>query len=115
MPFRFPVPFAIPQHSFVNARVIRDQWKRVQCTQHEVTRRALKYIARNTELPPRARLEAQLQLALMPQYTAFVQIRDRCVASGNSKSLIRDFKLNRTAFRNRARAGLIPGVKVASW
>lgn len=115
MPFRFPEVFAIPKHSFVNCRIIRDQWKRVQFEKHEVTRKALKYIARNTELPPRARLEAQLQLALMPKYTAFNQIRDRCVASGSSRSVIRDFKLNRTAFRNRARAGLIPGVKVASW
>lgn len=115
MPFRFPEKFAIPKHSFINTRVIRDQWKRVQFEKHEVARLALKYIARNTELPARARIEAQLQLALMPLYTAYNQIHDRCVASGNSKSVISDFKLNRTAFRNRARAGLIPGVKVASW
>ena len=51
----------------------------------------------------------------MPKYTSAIQIKDRCVASGNAKSVIRDFKLNRTEFRNRARAGLIPGVKVASW
>lgn len=95
MPFRFPVKFQIPQHSYVNSRVIRDQFKRLQYAEHEVTRNALKYIARNTELPPRARLEAQLQLASMPKYTAYNQIRDRCVASGNSKWLIRDFKLNR--------------------
>ena len=75
----------------------------------------LKYIARNEELPARARVEAQLQLASMPKYTSAIQIKDRCVASGNAKSVIRDFKLNRTEFRNRARAGLIPGVKVASW
>ncbi|ABN65232.1 predicted protein [Scheffersomyces stipitis CBS 6054] len=115
MPFRFPVQFEIPKHCYINARVLRDQFKRLQYAEHEVTRKALKYIARNTELPPRARLEAQLQLTAMPKYTSYNQIRDRCVATGNSKSLIRDFKLNRTAFRDRARAGLIPGVKVASW
>ncbi|KAG7194105.1 40S ribosomal protein mrp2, mitochondrial [Scheffersomyces spartinae] len=115
MPFRFPVKFDLPQHVHINARVIRDQFKRLQYNEHEVTRNALRYIARNTELPARARLEAQLQLASMPKYTSYSQIRDRCVASGNSKSVIPDFKLNRTTFRERARHGLIPGVKVASW
>ncbi|ODV80557.1 uncharacterized protein CANTADRAFT_88488 [Suhomyces tanzawaensis NRRL Y-17324] len=115
MPFRFPVHFEIPKHSYVNARVIRDQFKRIQFAEHEVTRNALKYISRNTELPARARLEAQLQLAAMPKYTAYNQIKNRCVATGCAKSVISDFKLNRTAFRDRARAGVIPGVKVASW
>lgn len=115
MPFRFPVKFEIPKHAHLNARVLRDQFKRLQVAEHEVTRNALKYIARNEELPARARVEAQLQLASMPKYTSAIQIKDRCVASGNAKSVIRDFKLNRTEFRNRARAGLIPGVKVASW
>lgn len=100
---------------YVNARVLRDQFKRLQFNEYEVTRKALKYIARNTELPPKARLEAQLQLTSMPKYTTPTQIKDRCVASGNSKSVITDFKLNRTEFRNRARAGVIPGVKKASW
>ncbi|CAI5759814.1 unnamed protein product [Candida verbasci] len=114
MPFRFPVKFEIPKHVHVNARVLRDQHKRINFAQHEVTRNALKYIIRNEELPSRIRIEAQLQLATMPKYTSITQIRDRCIASGNSKSVITDFKLNRTEFRNRALAGQIPGVKVAS-
>ncbi|CAK9441504.1 mitochondrial 37S ribosomal protein uS14m [Lodderomyces beijingensis] len=115
MPFRFPLKFEIPKHVHINARVLRDQHKRLQFAEHEVTRNALKYIARNEELPTRVRVEAQLQLTSMPKYTCPVQIKDRCVATGNSKSLIRDFKLNRTAFRDRARAGQIPGVHPASW
>lgn len=95
MPFRFPVKFDLPKHCYINARVIRDQFKRTQAAEHEVTRNALKYIARNTELPGRVRLEAQLQLTAMPKYTAFNQIRDRCVASGHSRSVITDYKLNR--------------------
>ncbi|GEQ69115.1 hypothetical protein JCM33374_g2786 [Metschnikowia sp. JCM 33374] len=115
MPFRFPVKFELPQHCYLNARVIRDQFKRLQYAEHEVTRKALKYIARNTELPAKARLEAQLQLTAMPHYTSITQIKNRCVASGHSRAVISDFKLNRTAFRERARAGQIPGVTKASW
>lgn len=115
MPFRFPVKFELPKHSYLNSRVIKDHFKRLQFAEHEVTRKALKYIARNTELPARARLEAQLQLTAMPKYTSPTQIKERCVASGHSRSVITDFKLNRTAFRERARAGQIPGVQKASW
>lgn len=107
--------FEIPKHCYINARVLKDHFKRLQVAEHEVTRKALKYIARNTELPANARLEAQLQLTAMPKYTCQTQIRDRCVATGHSRSVISDFKLNRTAFRNRAMAGQIPGVVKASW
>lgn len=115
MPFRFPVKFELPKHSYLNGRVIKDQFKRFQFAEHEVTRKALKYIARNTNMPFKARLEAQLQLTAMPKYTSLTQIRNRCVASGHLRSVLPDFKLNRTAFRERARAGQIPGVKKASW
>ncbi|CAH2351839.1 37S ribosomal protein Mrp2p, mitochondrial [[Candida] railenensis] len=115
MVFRFPVKIALPKHAYLNGRVIKDHFKRTQVAEHEVTRNALKYIARNTELPARARVEAQLQLTSMPNYTRPTQIVDRCIASGNARSVVSDFKLNRTAFRNRARLGQIPGVKKASW
>lgn len=115
MVFRFPVKFEIPKHVYVNGRVLKDAFKRTQVAEYEVTRNALRYIARNTTLPPKARLEAQLQLASMPKYTAPTQVKDRCIASGNSKWVISDFKLNRTEFRNRARRGQIPGVAIGSW
>lgn len=98
MPFRFPVKFEVPKHCYVNARVLKDQFKRLQFAEHEVTRNALRYIARNTELPSRVRLEAQLQLTSMPKYTSYSQIKNRCVASGHAKSVITDFKLNRVSF-----------------
>ncbi|KAF3988823.1 hypothetical protein FT663_00391 [Candidozyma haemuli var. vulneris] len=115
MVFRFPVKFELPKHVYLNGRVIKDAFKRTQVAEHEVTRNALRYIARNTTLPAKARLEAQLQLASMPKYTSPAQITKRCIASGNSRSVITDFKLNRTEFRNRARRGQIPGVAVGSW
>lgn len=115
MVFRFPVKFAIPKHCYLNGRLIKDHFKRLQVAEHEVTRNALKYISRNTELPARARVEAQLQLTSMPNYTRPTQVVNRCIALGNAKSVHSEFKLNRTAFRNRARLGQIPGVKKASW
>lgn len=95
--FRFPVKFKLPR-TYINNWVLRDHFKRLQSAEHEVTTRALKFIARNTQLPPKARLEAQLQLTTMPNYTRMTQVKDRCVASGTAKSVIKEFRLNRVSF-----------------
>ncbi|CCH42259.1 30S ribosomal protein S14 [Wickerhamomyces ciferrii] len=95
--FRFPVKFKLPS-SYINHMILRDHFKRLQFAEHEVTSKALKYIARNTQLPPRARLEAQLQLATMPNYTRYTQVRDRCVNSGTARSVLKKFRLNRVSF-----------------
>ncbi|SCU96127.1 LAME_0F14994g1_1 [Lachancea meyersii CBS 8951] len=112
--FRFPVKVKLPS-TFLNARVIRDNFKRQQVAEHEVTTKALKYIARNTTLPPRARLEAQLRLSTMPNYTRMTQVRNRCVESGHARAVLSDFRLCRTQFRELARNGGLPGVKKGVW
>jgi small subunit ribosomal protein S14 len=112
--FRFPVKVKLPT-SYLNARVIRDHFKRQMAAEHEVTVQALKYIARNTALPARARLEAQLQLSTMPNYTRMTAIKDRCVYSGHSRGIIKDFRINRYQFREKALNGDLPGVQKASW
>lgn len=104
--FRFPVKFKLPT-SYVNHMILRDHFKRLQVAEHEVTTRALKYIARNTQLPPRARLEAQLQLATMPNYTRMSQVKDRCVDSGSSKSIIKQFRLCRVSLQKFIRILII--------
>ncbi|KAH3902461.1 probable 37S ribosomal protein MRP2, mitochondrial [Saccharomycodes ludwigii] len=112
--FRFPVKVKLPP-LYVNARVLRDNFKRQQFKDTEITQQALKYITRNTTLPPRVRLEAQLQLSVMPNYTRFTQIKNRCVLTGHSRSVLNDFRLCRTQFRELARQGELPGVKKGVW
>lgn len=112
--FRFPVKIKNPS-GFLNTRILRDNFKRQQFANHEVTVAALKYISKNTALPPRARLEAQLQLSTMPHYTRLVQVKNRCVETGNSRAVLRDFRLCRHQLRDRALNGDIPGVKKGVW
>ncbi|QLQ78621.1 hypothetical protein HG537_0A08680 [Torulaspora globosa] len=112
--FRFPVRTKLPV-GFLNARVIRDNFKRQQFAENEVITKALKFIARNTTLPGRARLEAQLKLATMPNYTRLTQIRNRCVETGHARFVLSDFRLCRTQFREKARKGELPGVKKGVW
>jgi ribosomal protein S14 len=58
---------------------------------------ALRYIIRNTTLPQRVRAQAQLQLSQMHAYTRPTQIKNRCVAGGIARSVIRDFRIARVS------------------
>ncbi|PYH40550.1 mitochondrial 37S ribosomal protein uS14m [Aspergillus saccharolyticus JOP 1030-1] len=100
---------------FINGKIIRDHTKRRVFEANEVERQALRYVIRNTTLPARARAQAQLQLAAMHAYTRPTQIKNRCVAGGVARSVIRDFRLGRYQFREQALAGELPGVRKASW
>lgn len=81
----------------------------------EVSRKALKYLAQNTTLPMKTRVEAQLQLHAMPHYTRPTQIKNRCIESGYGRSVIKDFRMSRIKFRELALKGDLPGVRKASW
>ncbi|KAL9120686.1 MAG: hypothetical protein Q9187_002754 [Circinaria calcarea] len=100
---------------FVNIRTIRDHTKRKVFEQYETERQALRYIIRNTTLPPRTRAQAQLQLSQMHAYTRPTQIRNRCIEGGKGRGVFGDFRMARFPFRLNALAGNLPGVKKASW
>ncbi|VVT51004.1 mitochondrial 37S ribosomal protein uS14m [Magnusiomyces paraingens] len=117
MPPRFPgfTRAHVPGGEWVKTRMVRDNFKRAKVAEEEVTRTSLRYISRNTTLPMRTRIEAQLQLVSMPNYTRTTQIKNRCVDSGYARSVIKEFRLCRMKFREKALAGELPGVKKASW
>ena len=95
--------------------IICDQFKRFMFAKHEVKRQALRYLSRNTTLPMKTRLEAQLKLNAMPHFTSPTQIKNRCIESGYGRSVISDFGMCRIKFRELALQGDLPGVKKASW
>jgi len=41
--------------------------------------------------------------------------RNRCRSCGRARAFYRDFGLCRICFRNMARNGEIPGIRIASW
>ena len=88
----------VPGGEYVKTKMVRDNFKRQMFAENETTRNALRYISRNTTLPMRARIEAQLQLASMPNYTRYTQVKDRCIESGYARSVISDFRLCRVSF-----------------
>jgi small subunit ribosomal protein S14 len=54
-------------------------------------------------------------LQKLPKDASPVRLHNRCQLSGRPKGYMRQFGVSRINFREMALAGLIPGVKKASW
>jgi len=67
-----------------------------------------KYAEKKKQLKAEGNYEA---LQLLPKNAS----RVRCKITGRPKGYIRQFGISRIQFREMASAGLIPGVKKASW
>ena len=75
-----------------------------------------KLVARYAE--KRAKLKAEgdyVALQKLPKNASPVRMHNRCKLTGRPKGYMRQFGISRITFREMASAGLIPGVKKASW
>jgi small subunit ribosomal protein S14 len=54
-------------------------------------------------------------LQALPRNASPVRLHNRCQLTGRPKGYIRQFGISRIQFREMASAGLIPGVRKASW
>ncbi len=66
----------------------------------------------------RAKLKAEgdyIGLSKLPRNSSKVRLHNRCSLTGRPKGYMRQFGLSRITFREMASAGLIPGIKKASW
>ncbi len=54
-------------------------------------------------------------LQFLPKNASTVRLHNRCSITGRPKGYMRQFGISRIQFREMASAGLIPGVKKASW
>ena len=71
-----------------------------------------KYAKKRAELKAAGDYEA---LQLLPKNASYVRLHNRCKLTGRPKGYMRQFGISRIQFREMASAGLIPGVKKASW
>ncbi|MDR2511221.1 MAG: 30S ribosomal protein S14 [Bacteroidales bacterium] len=77
-------------------------------------RAALKETIRKAEDPEQVDV-AVLALQKLPKNASPVRLHNRCKLTGRPKGYMRTFGISRINFREMALAGLIPGVKKASW
>ena len=64
------------------------------------------------------RLKAEgyyIGLSQLPRNSASIRMHNRCKLTGRPKGYMRQFGVSRIQFREMASAGLIPGIKKASW
>lgn len=93
---------------------------KISMVAREVKRAKLvaKYAAKRAELKKAANAgdyEAAQALQALPKNACPVRLHNRCKVTGRPKGYMRQFGLSRIQFREMASAGLIPGVKKASW
>ncbi len=77
-------------------------------------RAALKEIVNKSDDPIEA-YEAARKLQAIPKNANPIRLHNRCKLTGRPKGYMRQFGISRIQFREMASAGLIPGVKKASW
>ncbi|MDR1760849.1 MAG: 30S ribosomal protein S14 [Bacteroidales bacterium] len=80
----------------------------------EVKRQKLvdKYAKRRAELKASG---DYVGLSKLPKNSSPNRLHNRCNITGRPKGYMRQFGISRIQFREMASAGLIPGVKKASW
>lgn len=97
-------------------QIIRDQKRRAQLLQFELKRLQFKAFTQDRRsLSSELRYEYSLLLAKLPRNSSKTRIRNRCILTGRSRSIYKQFRVSRIVFRNLASQGFIMGVKKASW
>ena len=77
-------------------------------------RAALKEVVNKSSDPSEA-YESARKLQSIPRNANPIRLHNRCKITGRPKGYMRLFGLSRIQFREMASAGLIPGVRKASW
>jgi small subunit ribosomal protein S14 len=97
------------------SKIKKNQQRAATIAKYAVRRRELKAIIKNPKSTEDQRAEAYVAIRKLPRDASPVRFRNRCAMSGRSRAYLRQFGLGRIAFRDMALAGLIPGVRKASW
>jgi small subunit ribosomal protein S14 len=97
------------------SKVVRNQQRLENVARYAARRQELKATIQNPETTPEARETAQRALRALPRDSSKTRVRNRCQMTGRPRAYLRQFGLSRITFREMALAGLIPGVRKASW
>ena len=90
--------------------------KRAKLVEKYAKRKAeLKEAAKKAVMEGESAYEYYQELQKFPKNASKVRKHNRCSITGRPKGYMRQFGISRIQFREMASAGLIPGVKKASW
>jgi small subunit ribosomal protein S14 len=94
---------------------VRNERRKELAARYYTRRQELVAIVKNPKTTPEDRAVAYAKLRKLPRNSAAIRIRNRCSMSGRPRGVESFFGLSRIALRDMALAGLLPGVRKASW
>lgn len=97
-----------------NRQIVKDKKRRRQVAKDVNKRLFLKSLAYNQLLAFDQSDEARARLAKLPRNGSTTRIKNRCVITGRSAAVSRDFKISRIKLRELASFGQLPGVRKAA-
>ena len=97
------------------SKIVKNDERKEIVARYAARRRELKKTIAKPDTSPEARDAAQRALRAMPRDASATRIRNRCQMTGRPRAYLKQFGLSRITFRDMALAGLIPGVRKASW
>jgi small subunit ribosomal protein S14 len=82
---------------------------------YELERIRLKVLQKDSQSSWEDRMRGMLKLGSLPRNSSPTRLKNRCVLTGRSGSILRQFKLSRIKFRELAESGMLPGIRKSSW
>lgn len=89
--------------------------QRISFQNFEKKRLILKIISKNLYIKKNQRWLIQQKFLQFKNKTSVTQIKNRCILTGRSRSIYRNFKISRIQLRNLTANGLLPGVSKKIW
>ena len=93
----------------------RDKERRKMVAEYEIEKLRLKAIVKNKLLPEIVQKKAREELAKHPKDSSISRVNNRCVLTGRSSGVIREYGLCRMKFRHLADHGHISGMTRSTW
>ena len=97
------------------SKIVRNEQRKKTVAQYAERRAALKKIINDPNSTVEQVDEAVMKLQKLPRNASPIRVRSRCAITGRSRAVYRKFGIARTAFRDLALQGQIPGVVKSSW
>ena len=97
------------------SKVAKQRQREQIVARYAARRRELVAICKDPDAPFADKRAAQRKLAKQPRDASATRLRSRGGTTGRPRAVYRQFQLDRSAFREKALNGELPGIRKASW
>jgi small subunit ribosomal protein S14 len=97
------------------SKVVKNEKRKKMVVQYAQRRMEFKKIINNPNSTTEEVDAAQMKLQKLPRDASPIRVRNRCAMTGRPRAVYSKFGIARTAFRDLALKGQIPGVVKSSW